>query len=155
MTNKSKLKHGVDFIGVTTPFYCVDENGRYLLHKRSKNCRDEHGKWDTGGGKLEFGLTPEENVLKEVSEEYGCKGKIIEQVPLYTSLREWDGKKLHWLAIPFFIRVKSTEAKNGEPHAMDEIRFYKLEDFPSPLHPALEHVLKIHADLFKKHSMPL
>jgi hypothetical protein len=92
--------------------------------------------------------------LKEVSEEYGCKGEILEQFPIYTSLREWDGKKLHWLAIGFVIRVKSSEAKNGEPEAMDEIGFYRLDEFPSPLHPGLEHVLKINQDIFKKYSKP-
>ena len=37
------MKPGVDYIGITTPFYCNDSNGLFLLHKRSKNCRDEHG----------------------------------------------------------------------------------------------------------------
>ena len=84
---------GIDYVGVTTPFYCNDGKGNFLLHKRSKNTRDEHGRWDPGSGKLDFGLEFEENVLKEVFEEYGCKGEIQEQLPAHTILREWDGKK--------------------------------------------------------------
>jgi ADP-ribose pyrophosphatase YjhB (NUDIX family) len=152
MKKQNNLKPGIDYIGVTTPFYCVDEFGRYLFHKRSKNCRDEHGKWDTGGGKLEFGLTPEQNVLKEVEEEYGCVGEILEQIQIYTSLRKWDNKQLHWLAIPFFIRVKSSEVKIGDPIAMDEIGFFKFGEFPTPLHPGLEKVLISHSKLFRKYS---
>lgn len=149
---KNDIKPGIDYIGITTPFYCVDGKGRFLLHKRSKNCRDEHGKWDNGGGKLDFGLTPEQNVLKEVLEEYGVIGEILEQLPLYTSLRQWDGKKLHWLAIPYFIKVDPKKVKINEPKAIDEIGWFKLEDFPSPLHPSLEHVLKLHPEIFKKYS---
>ena len=59
------MKPGVDYIGITTPFYCNDGNGLFLLHKRSKNCRDEHGRWDPGSGQLNFGCTPEKNVLRE------------------------------------------------------------------------------------------
>ena len=48
--------------------------------------------------------------------------------------------------------TNAKKAKNNEPEAMDEIGFYKLEEFPPPLHPALKQVLKIHHDLFTKYS---
>ena len=57
------MKPGIDYIGISTPFYCHNGKGFFLLHKRNQNCRDEHGAWDTGSGKLEFGLTPKENAL--------------------------------------------------------------------------------------------
>jgi ADP-ribose pyrophosphatase YjhB (NUDIX family) len=41
------------------------------MHCRSKNCRDEQGCWDCGGGSMEFGETFEETVKREVEEEYG------------------------------------------------------------------------------------
>ncbi len=63
---KDNLKPGVDYIGVTTSFYCNDGKGNFLLHKRSKNTRDENGRWDPGGGQLEFGEKPEKGVLREV-----------------------------------------------------------------------------------------
>ena len=53
------MKPGIDYIGVSTPFYCHDGQGNFLFHKRSQKCRDEQGRWDTGSGKLEFGLTVE------------------------------------------------------------------------------------------------
>ena len=49
------LKRGVDYIGVTVNFLVHDGNGRILLQKRSKQCRDEQGRWDIGGGAVEFG----------------------------------------------------------------------------------------------------
>ncbi len=57
------MKIGFDYCGITTPFYCHDGNGNILMHKRTKECRDEHERWDTGSGKLEFDLSLEENVL--------------------------------------------------------------------------------------------
>ncbi len=145
------MKIGVDYIGVSTPFYCTDGKGRILLHKRSKNCRDEHERWDSGAGKLEFGLTPEENVLKEVLEEYGAHGKIIGRVEPCSVMRELDGVTTHWLAIPFFIEVKVEEVKNNEPHKIDAMDWFSLENMPSPLHSAFVYALKNFKEHFEKH----
>jgi ADP-ribose pyrophosphatase YjhB (NUDIX family) len=69
---QNDLQRGVDFIGVTCSFVCHDGNGNILMHKRSKNCRDEHGNWDNGGGAHEFGASVEETVRREIKEEYGA-----------------------------------------------------------------------------------
>lgn len=132
---------GIDFIGITTPFYCVDGNGKLLLHKRSKACRDEHGTWDAGGGQLEFGETPEEGVLREVLEEYGCKGEILRSIPALTVLREHEGRQTHWLALPFIIKVNPIEVRINEPHKVDDMGWFSLGDLPSPLHSALERYI--------------
>ncbi|HLC99637.1 hypothetical protein A2841_02345 [Candidatus Kaiserbacteria bacterium RIFCSPHIGHO2_01_FULL_48_10] len=145
------MKAGIDYIGVSTPFYCNDGNGRFLLHKRGKNCRDEHGKWDPGAGQLEFGLTPEENVLREVMEEYGCKGEIQEAVQPHSIFREWNGQKTHWFAIPFFVKVDPKEARINEPHKMDEIGWFTLDQLPKPLHTAFLYTLKHYRKYFEKH----
>ncbi|MBI5644758.1 hypothetical protein HY970_01540 [Candidatus Kaiserbacteria bacterium] len=64
------MNRGVDYIGVTVSYLCHDGRGNYLFNKRGANCRDEQGKWDNGGGSLEFGLTIVENLKKEIKEEY-------------------------------------------------------------------------------------
>ena len=48
------MEKGIDYIGVGVSFICHDGKGNYLMNKRSKNCRDEHGKWDFGGGAVDF-----------------------------------------------------------------------------------------------------
>ncbi len=146
------MEIGVDYTGISTPFYCNDGKGNFLLHKRSKNTRDDHGMWDTGGGKLEFGVSPEENVLKEILEEYGCRGKIQEMMKPYSIIREWNGKKTHWLAIPFFIEVDPREAKNNEPKKIDEIGWFRLDAFPQPLHPGVVYALNHYQEWFKKYG---
>jgi ADP-ribose pyrophosphatase len=143
------VKPGEDYIGISTPFYCNDGKGNFLFHKRSKNCRDEQGKWDPGGGKLEFGLTPEENVLKEVKEEYGCKGKIQKSIPPHTILRINNGKETHWIAFPFFIKVKKSEVKINEPEKIDELGWFRLNKLPKPLHTGFSWTFKHYPKYFK------
>ena len=146
------MKPGVDYIGVSTPFYCHDGQGNFLFHKRSQKCRDEQGRWDTGSGKLEFGLTPEENVLKEVMEEYGVAGEIQERLLSFSLFRETNGVKTHWLIMPFVIKINRNEVKNNEPERIDEIAWFKLNNLPAPLHTGFELTFNKHRDLFKKYS---
>ena len=148
----SDLKPGIDHVGVSTSFICHDGRGRFLLHKRSKNCRDGQGTWDVGGGKLEFGLTLEENVLREVMEEYGCAGKIQEQLPSFCHFAQQGERKTHWVAVPFIIQVDARYVRLNEPEKMDEIGWFTLDDLPSPLHPGTEVELKELRGYLKKYE---
>src|SRR5690242_13897261 len=108
------MKVGHDFTGVSIPFYCTDGKGKFLLHKRSQKCRDEQGTWDVGGGRLKFGEDFEAGALREVKEEYGCDGKILEALPPYSVNRMHEGSPTHWIAIPFVVLVDPNEVKNNE-----------------------------------------
>lgn len=129
----SIMQIGIDYIGITTPFYCTDGKGNILLHKRSKNCRDEIGTWDPGAGKLEFGIEVEENVLKEVQEEYGVLGKILGSLPAHSVIKVENGIVRHWLAVPFFILVNKDMVINGEPHKIEELTWFSKNSLPANL----------------------
>jgi len=146
------MKAGIDFIGITTPFFCHDGHGNFILHKRSNQCRDERGFWDVGGGKLEFGQTLEESVLREVKEEYGCAGIIQNQLPPYTLLRTHQGIKTHWIAIPFLILINPKRIKNNDPYKIDEIGWFKLSNLPYPLHTGLKIVLSNYQKYLEKYK---
>lgn len=146
------MKIGFDYIGISTPFYCNDGRGNFLLHKRSKNCRDENGNWDPGSGELDFGDSLEENVLREVAEEYGCRGKIQERLPALDIFRVQNGIKTHWVAIPFFVKVKPEEVKNNEPENIDEIGWFKLDSLPQPLHSAFQFGLSQYREYFERYK---
>src|SRR5215213_2336602 len=94
------LRPGIDYIGITTPFYCNDGEGNFVLHKRSESARDEQGTWDFGSGQLGFGEQIQEGMLRELFEEYGVIGEIQEQVPAHSIIREQNGRTTHWVAIP-------------------------------------------------------
>jgi 8-oxo-dGTP pyrophosphatase MutT (NUDIX family) len=129
------MKAGIDFTGVAVSVYCHDKDGYFLFHKRSENCRDERGTWNNGGGKLEFGESPEETLKRELSEEYGCSGSIEEALPPQSFLQVLpDGTKKHWIILPYIVLVDRLEAKMNEPESMTEIGWYKLNELPSPLH---------------------
>lgn len=147
-----KLKPGIDYIGITTPFYCNDGEGNFVLHKRSENARDEQGTWDFGAGQLEFGEEIEYSMLRELFEEYGVKGEIQEQVPAHTILRVHDGKQTHWVAIPFFVKVDTSKVKIMEPEKHSEIGVFSLDQLPLPLHSGVQHSMekyKLYFDRYK------
>ncbi len=145
------MKVGLDYVGITTPFYCHDGKGNLLLHKRSKNCRDEQSMWDPGSGKLEHGVSLEENVKREVAEEYGCVCVIEEQLPAHDIFRIQSGEKTHWVAVPFFVKVDPKEVRINEPHKMDEIGWFTLNNLPEPIHTGFAYTLKTYRPYFEKY----
>jgi len=146
------MKIGIDYIGVTTPFYCHDGNGNFLLHKRSEKCRDEHNRWDAGSGKLEHGLSIKENILKEVLEEYGCRGEVQEILPAHDIFREQNGTMTHWVAIPGFVKINPEEAKINEPDKILEMKWFTIDNLPAPLHSGFEYSFNLLKDYFFKYS---
>jgi len=147
----ANLKPGVHYIGISTPFYCHNEECLFVLHKRSKNCRDEQGRWDFGSGQLEFGEDPLDGVLREVFEEYGVKGEIVGSIPAHSILRENQGVKTHWLAVPFFVKVDISQVRNGDPDKIEEISFFSLDNLPSPLHTGVSFTMQKFAGYFDKY----
>lgn len=144
------MTQGFDYTGISVNFFCVDGKGRIFLAKRSKNARDEHGRWDTGGGALEFGEDIEERLKKEIKEEL-CVDILEYEFLGYRDVhRIQEGRPTHWITLGFKVLVDPEQVKNGEPHKFDEIGWFTLDNLPSPLHsqalPALE---KFRSKLFK------
>lgn len=140
------MKKGEDFTGISVIYFCHDGNGNFLLNKRSKNCRDEVGNWDCGGGGLEFNDTIENTLSKEIREEY-CADILGYEFLGYRDVhRESEGKKTHWVALDFKVMVDRSKVKNGEPHKFNEIGWFKINNLPSPLHSQLPNAMKIYKD---------
>ena len=140
------MKKGEDFIGVSVIYFCHDGEGNFLLNKRSENCRDEHGKWDPGGGGLEFGDTVENTLKKEIKEEYCVDPLNYEFLGHRDVHRETNGIKTHWIALDFKVRVDRSKVKNGEPHKFDGIGWFKLDNLPSPLHSQFLNCLNLYKE---------
>lgn len=130
------MQKGFDFIGVAVVYFCHDGKGNYLFAKRSQGARDEPGTWDTGGGGLEFGETVEECLAKEIKEEY-CADILQSQFLGYRDVfRDHDGRPTRWIAFHFKVLIDPAQAKIGEPHKFDELRWFRLDHLPpvSELH---------------------
>ena len=145
----SRDRIGKDFVGVATPFYCCDNQGRILFQLRSSETRDESGRWDSGSGKLEKGLSLEKNVKKEVKEELGAECSIFDRLPAHGVFREHEGEKTHWLVIPFFVKVESEEVSISEPEKIDELRWAEPGNFPKPLHKGFKRTFRNYREKFE------
>jgi ADP-ribose pyrophosphatase YjhB (NUDIX family) len=128
------MQKGIDHIGVSVSYFCHDGKGRYLMNKRSINCRDEHGCWDFGGGGIEHGDTIEDTLRKEIKEEYCTDVLSFKLLGPTESFREFNGHKSHWIHLHFLAEIDGDKVKNGEPHKFDEIGWFTLNNLPSPLH---------------------
>lgn len=140
------MTKGQDYPGVSVIFFCHDGKGNYLLSKRSKNCRDEYGKWDPGGGGLDFGEEVESVLKREIKEEYSTDVLDYEFLGYRDVHRELKGKKTHWIALDFKVLINRKKAKNGEPHKFDEIGWFKLNNLPEELHSQFPKALKKYKD---------
>ena len=129
------MKKGVDYIGVTICFYCYDKKGNLLLQKRSKNCRDEHDRWDCGGGSMEVGETFEQAVKRELKEEYcvDVVDKDIRFCGVNNVLRENGQENTHWIAIISAVKIRNPQKiKIGEAERIDELGWFSINKLPSP-----------------------
>lgn len=138
------LKRGVDYIGVTVAFFCHDGQGNLLMHLRNKNCRDEHDKWDVGGGSMEFGETFEQAVRREIKEEYCVEPLHLDFIGVNNVVRKHNERVTHWVCLIFAAQVDPDLVQIGEPHKMDAIGFFPIDNLPEPRHSMIdEHLAMI------------
>ena len=128
------LRRGIDHIGISASFVVHDGQGNVLLQKRGAKARDENGRWDVGGGAIEFGESIDEAVKREIFEELCVVPVDIQFLTVYDAFREHNGSKTHWIAIMHAVQVDPSKVKIGEPHKIDELGWFKSTDLPSPLH---------------------
>ncbi len=143
------MKKGIDYIAVGVSYFCHDGNGNYLMNKRSINCRDEHGRWDIGGGGIDFDDTIEQTLRKELKEEYCVENVSYEFLGSKDIFREQEGQKTHWIQFFFRVQVDPKEVKNGEPHKFEEIGWFKLDNLPTPLHSQIQMQVDLYKDKLK------
>lgn len=137
------MKRGVDFTGISVVFYCHDGKGNFIMGKRSKTTRDERGRWDPGGGAIEFGETAEKALMREIKEEYGTDVLEFEFLGYRDPHRiDQDGNKTHWVCLDFKALIDKKKVKNTAPKDHDEIGWFKLDNLPKPVHSQLPKFLK-------------
>lgn len=129
------MKKGVDHTGVAVVFFCHDGQGSFILGKRSKYCRDEHGRWDPGGGAVKLHEVVERTLVREIKEEY-CTDVINSEFLGFRDVHRTDEKKrkTHWLCLDFKVLVDKKKVSNGVPRKLQEIDWFRLNSLPQPLH---------------------
>lgn len=141
---------GVDHTAVCIVFFCHDGRGNFLMNKRSKYSRDEHGKWDPGGGTVKFKESVFATVKRELKEEYCITAKKIEFLGFSDHLRKDEkDRSTHWISLDFKVLVSKNEVRNGEPKKHEEIGWFRLNKLPKPLHSQFPHLLKKYSSRLK------
>ena len=128
---------GINYTAIGVSFLCHDGKGNYLMHKRSEQCRDEHGTWDFGGGGLKFGEYIEDGLLREIHEEFGVAPVKHTFLGFRQIHRTHEGKPTHWINFYYLAELNRPDVINNEPHKHDELRWVTLDNMPQPLHSAL------------------
>lgn len=151
LTSEELRKHkGISFTGITTVFFCHDGKGNLFLTRRSKNTRDEHGRWDPGGGGLKHGQSVEESLKREVLEEYNAVPLRTDFIGYFDAFRETsDGLPTHWLAMCFAVLVDPKQVRVNEPEMVDDSGWFSLDALPEPLHSQFGIFLSKHGETLK------
>jgi ADP-ribose pyrophosphatase YjhB (NUDIX family) len=121
---EQKLKAGKDYIGVGVGAV-IFRDDKILLLLRSK--APESGCWTIPGGKLEFGETVEEAILREVQEEIGIEGRIIAPLGVTNHILKDEGT--HYVSPRFLVSVIG-EPINAKPDSHSEIAWFSIDSLP-------------------------
>lgn len=92
----------------------VKFEGRILLLKRSSDRESSPGKWQPVSGFIKEGEAAEKTALRELKEETGLEGEIVEKGETFEVRDKWG----RWIVVPFLISVGSDELEiDREEHS--------------------------------------
>jgi len=97
----------------------LNKKGEFLVTYRQDSKPEVHNKWQVAGGKMEFGETAPETVMRELKEELGVSSRIVCKYPILES-QTWDFKErqVHVLLITYIVDIgDQTITLNEEANA--------------------------------------
>ena len=107
----------------------VDPEGRILLAQRPEG-KPMAGLWEFPGGKVEKAETPEEALIRELSEELGINTWDSCLAPLTFASHRYDD--FHLLMPLFICRKWSGIPRPNEGQILKWVRPNELQNFPMP-----------------------
>ena len=146
------LKQGISYVGVAIVYFCHDGQGNFIMAKRSQKARDENNKWDIGGGGLDFEISVEDTLRKEIKEEYCTSVLSYEFLGYRDVFRTDEIQKTHWVTLDFKVLIDPKSVKIGEPEVFTDLRWFKLEKLPAEIHSQLPIFLNAYQDKLIAHS---
>lgn len=117
---------GVDYIGVGVGAVIFNDQGQFLVAQRGPLARNEQGKWEIPGGKVEYGETFAEALKREMKEEIDVEIEVLELLDVCDHILVEEGQ--HWVSPTYICRVVKGEPKNMEPGKCQELRWVTLAE---------------------------
>ena len=119
-------KIGVDYIGVGVGALIFNEQNQLLMCLRGPQARNERGKWEIPGGKVEFGETLIQALQREIKEEIGVEIEVLEllHVADHLILDEQE----HWISPTYICRITAGTPKVIEPEKCDRLGWFSLQE---------------------------
>lgn len=107
------------------------DEGKLLLHKRGKGCRDEIGKLEGIGGRFEesdetFLSALKREIREEVGEEAQIEMTSFFEVRKDTIRDMKNNQEQHWIIISYLCKYLRGELKIMEPHKNEGFFFVDL-----------------------------
>ena len=107
----------------------IDRDGRVLITQRPKG-KSMEGLWEFPGGKIEFGETPEDALVRELHEELGIETWASCLAPLTFASHGYSD--FHLLMPLFACRKWDGTPKPNEGQILKWVHVKSLKDFPMP-----------------------
>ena len=107
----------------------VDKDGRILIAKRPSG-KSMAGLWEFPGGKVEFGETPEQALVRELSEELDIKTWNSCLAPLTFASHSYE--EFHLLMPLFICRKWEGIIKSKEKQELKWVYSKDLKNYPMP-----------------------
>ena len=117
----------------------LDDQDRILLVKRLRE--PEAGHWGFPGGKVDFGETVQEAVLREIKEELGITLSLGPLAHLVNYIDTVAGQ--HWLAPVYKATIGSGTPDIQEPDALEAWAWFAADDLPDLITEATRQTLSV------------
>lgn len=123
---KTEGRIGKDYIGVGVGALIFNEQGQFLMSLRGPKARNEQGRWEIPGGKVEWGETLAETLIREIKEEIGVDIEVLELLTVSDHLLRAEGE--HWVSPTFICKITSGTPIIMEPEKCAELRWFSLDE---------------------------